>query len=153
MKVLVSKEHRQEAYRETPDVREHVTVTSVIAVAPSDGTSAGPVAHRFSPLFTYPRKYLSTRMALSKLNPTNIATPGTVNVVQSRSTSRSFSGLTIAPTPALEPKAGFKFAGSVIVRTCQLPDHLELLSAYYYSGAASQGLPRLPLLPCAAGAA
>lgn len=117
MKVLVDKEHRTEAYRETSEVRDHVTMTSFVCsgdVPGSDSDDAsdsapplldsesessepessdaeesddameaptGPqTSFALPPIFTFPRKYLSSRLAGSQLDPSQQREHGSIDV-------------------------------------------------------------------------
>jgi hypothetical protein len=74
IKTLSQQQYRQEVFRKTSTLREHITVLPFIVLKLKwDGTACKIVSvHRLKPLFVLPRTYLSTRMAESILDPANV---------------------------------------------------------------------------------
>jgi hypothetical protein len=70
LKCLTQEEYREEVYRDTAELREHVSITPVIVVLL---TKEGKVEsiHHAPPLFTYPRKHVLLNFADSILDPEN----------------------------------------------------------------------------------
>ena len=62
---MVPEEFRQNCYRTSSNVREHVTISPPTAML-KDGSGI-----IFPPMFTFPKKYVSTALAASALDPSN----------------------------------------------------------------------------------
>jgi hypothetical protein len=68
---LSQQQFREEVYRATSNVREHVTLLPPVLVILGDNGHVAAI-HHLTPLFVYPRKYVSTRMAQSAIDPANL---------------------------------------------------------------------------------
>lgn len=97
-KCVSQQQYRQDVMRITSDVRDHITLLyGVVALLDADGLVTS--THRLLPMFVYSRKYVSTRLANSQLDPDNILSKNP-NVLMS-GTAAKFLGKT---GPALLPR-------------------------------------------------
>jgi hypothetical protein len=74
MKCISIAELREQVFRGTPDLREHITFTGVIIVLLDENGNIESIHHP-PPLFTFPRAYTSTKLAQSMLDPNNLLPP------------------------------------------------------------------------------
>jgi len=73
IKTISQKRYRQEVFRKTSTLREHISVLPfiVLKLKWEGNTCTIASAHRMKPLFVLPRAHLNTRMAESILDPAN----------------------------------------------------------------------------------
>jgi hypothetical protein len=70
VKCLTQAQYREEVFRQTSSVRDHVTLLPPVVVKLAKG--GGVSAHHLTPLFVFARKYVNTKLASSKLDPGNL---------------------------------------------------------------------------------
>jgi hypothetical protein len=70
VKCLTQAQYREEVFRQTSSVRDHVTLLPPVIAKLAKG--GGFSVHHLTPLFVFARKYVSTKLASSKLDPANL---------------------------------------------------------------------------------
>jgi len=97
---MTREQDRQDTFRVTSKLRDHVTTLPGVVVAVKKTTSGELVVgkiHRAKRLWVYPRKYVNTKLSSSKLDPTNYD-------LEHRATNMAYK-LKVSPQGIPAPKA------------------------------------------------
>jgi hypothetical protein len=76
-RVIVPSEYREEAYRVMAQNREHISLSPPFYLLADHFARAHPAipsCQSLQPMFTFPRKYLNTKLSMSHLDPSNTNT-------------------------------------------------------------------------------
>jgi hypothetical protein len=107
VKCLSQEKYRNEVFRTSSNVREHVTLLPpVLVMLDEDGKIEA--IHHLTPLFVFPRQYVNTKTAMSRLDPAN--RKSSLNLLQEA--SRGYAKFAASPPGLPAPSAFPRFVGA-----------------------------------------